>query len=108
MRSDRILHEIIKQTDLSLIPSSMEQIYHNRFYTLGTRMHIILPRVDEQMGMRIFTHCKHEAERIERKISRFIPQSDLSRLNKVAFEKYALVDEEFFEILLAFIEEWHI
>src|SRR5690625_7384175 len=84
----------------------MEQIYHNRFYTMGTRMHIILPGVDEQMGMRIFTHCKHEAERVERKISRFIPQCDLSRLNKVAFEKYALVDAEFFDILLAGKETW--
>src|SRR5690625_7874622 len=101
MRSDRILHEIIKKSDLNLIPSTMEQIYHNRFYTMGTRMHIILPGVGEQMGMRSFTHCKHEAERIERKISRFIPPSDLSRLNKVALEKYELEDEEVFEIYLA-------
>lgn len=86
----------------------MEKTYHNRFYAMGTRMHIILPDVGEQIGMQIFTRCKHETDRIERKISRFIPQSDLSRLNKTAFEKYALVDEEFFDILLACKEAWHI
>ena len=71
-------------------------------------MHMILPDVGEQTGMRIFTRCKHETDRIERKISRFNSQSDLSRLNKAAFEKYALVDEEFFDILLACEEAWKI
>jgi thiamine biosynthesis lipoprotein len=82
--------------------------FSNRFYAMGTRFHLILPGLDESVGHRLFVQVKREVDRIERKISRFDPQSDLSRLNQVKTGQTARVDEEFFDILKACKTCWEI
>lgn len=82
--------------------------YSNRFYAMGTRFHIILPGLDESAGNRLFVQVKREADRIERKISRYDSQSDLSRLNRIKTGQSAQVDEEFFDILKACKTCWEI
>ena len=82
--------------------------FSNRFYAMGTRLHLILPGLDESAGQRLFVQVKREVDRIERKISRFDPQSDLSRLNQIKPGQSAQVDEEFFDILRACKTCWEI
>jgi len=82
--------------------------FSNRFYAMGTRFHLILPGLDESAGYRLFVQVKREVDRIERKISRFDPQSDLSRLNQIQPGQSAQVDEEFFDILTACKTCWEI
>ena len=82
--------------------------FSNRFYAMGTRLHLILPGLDESVGHRLFVQVKREVDRIERKISRFDPQSDLSRLNQIKPGQSAQVDEEFFDILMACKTCWKI
>lgn len=82
--------------------------FSNRFYAMGTRFHLILPGLDESAGNRLFVQVKREVDRIERKISRFDPQSDLSRLNQVKPRQSAQVDGEFFDILKACKTCWEI
>lgn len=75
---------------------------------MGTRLHLVLPGVDEDVGHRIFQHIKKETERIERKLSRFEENSDISRLNKQAWEKTAKIDGELFDILMACRACWEV
>lgn len=75
---------------------------------MGTRFYLIIPGLDESAGHRLFVQVKREVDRIERKISRFDPQSDLSRLNQVEPGQSAQVDEEFFDILQACKTCWEI
>lgn len=82
--------------------------FSNRFYAMGTRFHLILPGLDESAGNRLFVQVKREVDRIERKISRFDPQSDLSRLNQIKPGRAAQVDGEFFDILKACKTCWEI
>lgn len=79
----------------------MSNIYHKRFYAMGTRFHLILPHVDENTGFRIFQRINNEVNRIEKKLSRFVEVSDISRLNLAAKKHTAKVDDELFDILKA-------
>lgn len=82
--------------------------YSNRFYAMGTRFYMIIPGLDESAGHRLFVQVKREVERIERKISRFDAQSDLSRLNQIKPGQSAQIDAEFFDILQACKTCWEI
>lgn len=75
---------------------------------MGTRLHLILPGVDEDVGHRVFQQIKKETERVERKLSRFEENSDISRLNKQAWQKTAKVDEELFDVLMACKTCWEV
>ena len=77
----------------------MSRLYHNRFFAMGTRFHSVLPKVENEEGDRIHELLKKEVARIENKLSRFIPGSELSKVNKQARKKPITVDNELFEIL---------
>ncbi len=79
----------------------MKNVYHNRFFAMGTRFHALLPGMDDDTAERVFYLMKDEVLRIEKKLSRFLPDSDISRLNKHAKEKPVIVDDEIFDILNA-------
>ena len=79
----------------------MSKTVHHSFYSMGTRFHIMLPGVDEEYGFRIFQKMKNQVNRVEKKLSRFLPQSDIYRLNIAAKRHSAVVDDELFDILKA-------
>mgnify|MGYP003133609875 CR=1 FL=1 len=79
----------------------MGKLYHNRFYAMGTRFHALIPGIEETHAERIFYQIKMEVERIESKISRFLPDSDLSRINRLAAKKPVQMDPEMSDILNA-------
>ncbi len=79
----------------------MKNVYHNRFFAMGTRFHALLPGMDDDTAERVFYLMKDEVLRIEKKLSLFLPDSDISRLNKHAKEKPVIVDDEIFDILNA-------
>jgi len=84
----------------------MSNTYHNSFFAMNTRCHVVFPNIDHEYGERVFQAIKMEIHRIEEKISRFIPESDLSKLNKTASRQPAIVDEELFDILITCQEYW--
>ncbi|MCC5941792.1 MAG: FAD:protein FMN transferase [Balneolaceae bacterium] len=79
----------------------MSKTVHHSYYSMGTRFHLMLPGVDEDYGFRIFQKVKNELNRVEKKLSRFLPQSDIYRLNIAAKRHSAKVDGELFDILKA-------
>lgn len=79
----------------------MGKLYHNRFYAMGTRFHALIPGLEETYAERIFYRIKMEVERIESKISRFLPDSELSRINRLAAIQPVEMDPEMSDILNA-------
>lgn len=79
----------------------MGKVYHNRFYAMGTRLHALIPGIEETYAERIFYRIKMEVERIEGKISRFLPESDLSMINRMAAINPVKMDSEMSDILNA-------
>lgn len=79
----------------------MGNVYHNRFYAMGTRFHALLPGIEDTQAERVFYRIKMEVERIESKISRFLPDSDLSKINRTAAKEPMVMDAEMADILSA-------
>lgn len=79
----------------------MNKVYHNRFFAMGTRFHALIPGIEENQAERIFYQIKTEVKRIESKISRFLPESDLSIINRFASKSPVKMDPEMSDILSA-------
>lgn len=77
----------------------MKQLYHNRFFAMNTRCHVVLPGLDLDKADRIFHILKEEIYRIEDKLSRFIPSSDVATINRMAADHTVHADDELFQIL---------
>jgi thiamine biosynthesis lipoprotein len=52
------------------------------FRAMGTDVELLLETADEQAGGRALVAAEHEVRRLERLLSRFLPDSELSRLNR--------------------------
>lgn len=77
----------------------MKNYYHSSFYAMGTRCHLVFPGLDDDIGEQIFTVIKQEVNRIETSLSRFIPYSEISAINRQAAEEAVEVSPEIYEIL---------
>jgi len=86
----------------------MKNTYHNSFFAMNTRCHVVFPNLDQHFADHVFHILKLEINRIEGKLSRFIPDSDLSKLNKTAFKQPAILDDELFDILTTCQEYWEL
>lgn len=86
----------------------MNNVYHNRFYAMGTRFHALFPGIEETRAERVFYRIKMEIERIESKISRFLPDSDLSKINRMAAIAPVEMDPEMTDILSACQYCWNL
>jgi thiamine biosynthesis lipoprotein len=83
-----------------------KNVFNNNFAAMGTRFGIVLPGTGNAHGELVTHLIKDEIERIEGCISRFIPSSKISFLNKYASHNPSLVDEELFN-LLVMCKEFH-
>ena len=77
----------------------MSQVYHDSFYSMGTRCHLVLPGMEASRAERIFYVVKQEVNRVETCLSRFIPHSDISVINQHAGKEPVTVSDEIFKIL---------
>ncbi|MDG5767709.1 FAD:protein FMN transferase [Balneolales bacterium ANBcel1] len=77
----------------------MNAVYHNSFYAMGTRCHMVFPGMDEDAGERVFGVVRQEVNRVESSLSRFIPYSEIAIINKNAGKEPVQVSEEIFDIL---------
>jgi len=77
----------------------MSLIPHTGFYAMGTRCHILLPGTDAEQADLLFLNARQEIARIETILSRFIPNSELSRVNTGAAQAPVSIHQEVFDIL---------
>lgn len=76
-------------------------LYKNGFYAMGTRFYVLLPGMDDGEGDGLYQRIKDEVNRIENRLSRFIQESEIAKINRDAFQSEVKTDEEIFEILKA-------
>lgn len=74
-------------------------IYHNSFYSMGTRFNAVFPNGDEDICVRIFNLMKSECERIEFMLSYFNPASDVAKINESAGKSFVVLNDELFDVI---------
>ncbi|MBE9511339.1 MAG: FAD:protein FMN transferase [Bacteroidetes bacterium] len=78
-----------------------ESLYHNHFAGMGTRLDLVLPDTDTANGDTVFMQIKAEVDRLEKKLSCFLPDSELTYINQHAAKNPVKVDQEWITILEA-------
>ena len=76
-----------------------KSLYHNHFAGMGTRFDLVLPGIDTANGDKIYRQIKAEIGRLEKKLSRFLPDSELTYINQHAAKNFVKVDKEWITIL---------
>lgn len=77
----------------------MTQIYPQSFFAMNTRCNLIFPGLEEKKADHIANELKNETLRIEQILSRFISESEISTINKLAFKQPMKVSDEVFNLL---------
>ncbi|KAF0140689.1 MAG: Membrane-associated lipoprotein involved in thiamine biosynthesi [Stygiobacter sp.] len=77
----------------------MSKVYHNSFFAMGTRLNVVFSNADEELSERLFRMIENEVHRVELKLSYFIPESFVSKINSGAFNYAVILDLEMVEIL---------
>ncbi|NBC64565.1 MAG: hypothetical protein GVY07_02725 [Bacteroidetes bacterium] len=81
-------------------------LYRNGFYAMATRFYVLIPELEDGSGDELFQKMKDEVSRIESRLSRFIKESEISKINREAFKADVETDAECFEILSACKYGW--
>lgn len=76
-----------------------EPPYHNHFAGMGTRFDLVLPDTYRSNGDEVFRQIKVEIDRLEKKLSRFLPDSELTYINQFGALSPVKVDQEWITIL---------
>ncbi|MBM4169952.1 MAG: FAD:protein FMN transferase [Ignavibacteria bacterium] len=82
----------------------MSAVYHSGFYAMGTRLNLLLPSIDEEVGERVVHSIRHEVQRIESLLSFFSRESEVSMVNRYAWREKYRISEELFTLLETCIE----
>lgn len=75
---------------------------------MATRFFVLMPGMEDGTGDELFQNIKNEVNRIESRLSRFIPESEISKLNEKAAKSPIKTDAECFEILSACKYGWNL
>jgi thiamine biosynthesis lipoprotein len=59
--------------------------FYRQIKSMGTRLEILIPGIEEYEGLALIRALKAEIEVLERQISNYNPDSDLSKINRDAF-----------------------
>lgn len=77
----------------------MSELFHDSFYAMGTRCHVVLPDMEDRRGEQIVSVLREEINRVETTLSRFIPYSEIAIINKEGRNQPIEVSEEIFNVL---------
>ncbi len=82
-----------------MISHCVMHVITHTFPAMNTRFDILLPGIDEDLGDYLFDLIRREVERTEHKLSIFNPDSELSHINRAAFQHPVTLDDEMYYIL---------
>jgi FAD:protein FMN transferase len=77
----------------------MSKVFHNSFYSMGTRLNALFPLEDEEICERIFKLIEKEVIRIDNLLSYFSADSEVFRINKNAFNIPVKIDPELYSLI---------
>ncbi len=63
-------------------------LFSNSFFAMGTRCDVVFTNLENEQAERIFQIIKTETKRLEFLMSRFIPDSPISKLNQAEKNKW--------------------
>ncbi len=69
------------------------------FPAMGTHFELVLYHEREELLRALLNEIQEEVERLEAKLSRYLPTSEVSRINRLAGKEPVLIDFEMLEIL---------
>jgi thiamine biosynthesis lipoprotein len=75
------------------------EVYSHSFWAMNTRFVMIIPGIDEHTGHELAKGAEFITEVCEQRLSRFREGSELSRLNKLAFENQLSVSPEMAQVI---------
>ena len=78
---------------------SEQPIFHDSFFAMGTRCDVVFLNIEQEFGEQIFHLIKNEVTHLEHRMSRFIPDSPLSELNKAGKNEWIPVTDDLWNIL---------
>jgi FAD:protein FMN transferase len=90
-------------TPVSLQPVSLQPVSLQR-YVMGTMIDIVVYHTSQADGVRAAERAMREIERLDRVLSHFKEDSDLSRLNREASRGFVAVDSSLYDIVSQSIE----
>jgi FAD:protein FMN transferase len=69
-------------------------VINRTFSGMNTRFDLILPGLDEDLGDYLLDLIQNEVKRIEQKLSLFLPDSEISQINRTAYNSQIKIDDE--------------
>lgn len=79
-------------------------IFSDTFFAMGTRCDVVFPGIESELGEQIFQIIKSEINYLEKELSRFIPESTISNLNKASKKEWLTLSEDIWEIITTCLE----
>lgn len=76
-----------------------EQIFSDSFFAMGTRCDMVFAGVEQHRAEKLFKLVKKEVEDLEFTLSRFLPDSSLSKLNESKKQIWINVPDDLWDIL---------
>ncbi len=78
---------------------SQTTIFSDSFFAMGTRCDVVFISVQQEMADRVFQLVKKEITSLEYRLSRFIPDSPLSMLNRAEKDNWIRVPDDLWDVL---------
>jgi FAD:protein FMN transferase len=82
-----------------ILATAMNTITYRNMFSMGTRLDIVFPGVEDEMADRVFLLIKEELNQIEDKISIYRDRSEFSLINQIAPQRTCSVSAEIFNMI---------
>ncbi len=74
-------------------------VFSDTFFAMGTRCDVVFTETGQELGQQLFQLVKSEVEVLEQRLSRFLPNSPISLLNRAEKNTWMDVDDDIWDIL---------
>jgi FAD:protein FMN transferase len=88
-----------QQLIFCILAPAMNTITYRNMFSMGTRLDIVFPGLEDEMADRIFAAIKEGLNQIEDKISIYREQSEFSLINQIAPKRPCSVSDQVFNMI---------
>lgn len=74
-------------------------VYSDTFFAMGTRCDVVFTETGQELSQQLFQLVKNEVEVLEQRLSRFLPNSPISLLNRAEKNTWMDVDDDIWDVL---------
>jgi len=77
-----------------------QTVYYDHFAAMGTRLDVVLPTSEPAISSLVFELVKHEIVRLDARLNRYSPTSDVTRIVKTAANEPVILDDELWDLFM--------